>query len=207
MFLTRKLAVEDASPLRNRIMVAPENNFASAAKLADVDWKVSFSTVVGGILRLISSNPKQDANLLMTPRRTSRQRGPATRADRSVLRQYYLEGNDQLLYDVVRNFLSACLTVFWTDAKPNSYIRKTVGIQALFDVMRDLVREGLVKEDLTEAFFAKRMAPVANIDFADARFVNPSGSGRGFIRRLIQANLNLPFTGELSPEDKARFVD
>lgn len=206
VFLTRRLAVGADSPLRNRIIVAPENSFASAARLANAPWKVSFATIVTGIVRLISSNAKDDANLLMTPRR-SRKAGPGTRlSDKSVLRDAYLDANDRLIYDVVRNFARACDDVFWEIASAGSYIRKTVGVQALFDVMRDLVREGLADSDLTVDFFKRRLAAARHIDFSDERFQNPSGSGRSFIRRLLQANMRMPFSGQLSAEDQARFV-
>lgn len=206
VFLTRRLAVSVDSPLKDRIIVAPENSFASAARLHNAPWKVSFATIVSGIVRLISSNPKDDANLLMTPRRT-RMDGPGSRlSDKSVLRTEYLQSNDQLIYNIVRNFALACDDVFWQSATVSSYIRKTVGVQALFDVMRDLVRVGLEESDLTFDFFKTHLSKARHINFGDQRFQNPSGSGRSFIRRLLQANMGLPFSGDFSPEDQQRFI-
>ena len=190
VFFTRRLAITDQSPLKDRIIVAPENSFASAAALSNEPWKVSFATIVTGIVRLISSNPKADANLLMTPRR-DRIAGPGTRQDKSVLREYYLQGNDQFIYDVIRNYSEACNQIFWREASSESYIRKTVGVQALFDVLRDLVREGLKQADLTSDFFKQRLSAAKEIDFANPRFRNPSGSGRSFIRRLLHTLMNI----------------
>ncbi|TBF36992.1 DGQHR domain-containing protein [Rhizobium leguminosarum] len=205
VFLTRRLAVTPESPLEKRILVAPENTFASSATLLNSPWKVSFATIVSGIVRLISSNPKDDANLLKTPRR-SRSEALGKRNDRSVLREEYIEGNDQVIYDVVRNFAEACDEIFWRDANPNSFIRKTVGVQALLDVLRDLVREGKPDGDLTLEYFKRRLSAARHVNFADQRFQNPSGSGRSLIRRLLQANMRLAYTGQLSPEDAASFV-
>ncbi|MBW8298272.1 MAG: DGQHR domain-containing protein [Hydrogenophaga sp.] len=205
VFLTRRLAITANSPLEKRIVVAPENTFASSSSLSKSPWKVSFATVVSGIVRLISSNPKDDANLLRSPRR-KRYEALAERRDRSVLRDEYIEGNDQFIYDVVRNFAEACDTIFWQNAGPASFIGKTVGVQALFDVMRDLVREGKPEGDLTTAYFKGRLARAGHINFADERFQNPSGSGRSLIRRLLQVNMKLPHTGEVSAEDNAKFV-
>jgi len=207
VFFTRRLAVTDDSPLKDRIVVAPENSFASAAALTKEPWRVSFATIVTGIVRLISSNAKEDANLLMTPRR-NRLGGPGTRRqDKSVLREYYLDGNDQLIYDVVKNFSDACNEVFWKNASPGSYIRKTVGVQALFDVLRDLVREGLEDSILTSKFFKTRLSAAAHIDFADARFQNPSGSGRSFIRRLLQTTMGTSNARGLTAAEMAPFID
>jgi DNA phosphorothioation-associated DGQHR protein 1 len=205
VFFARRLAVSDDSPLKNRIVVAPENTFASARELRKMPWKVSFATVVRGVLRLVSSNPKLDASLLMTPRQPRRE-GPGSRSnDKSVLRKYYLDVNDKLIYDAVQNFTKAANNVFWLNVPDDSYIKKTIGVQALLDVMCDLVGEGLSKLDLSVGFFEGYLRKAKHINFSDDRFRNFSGSGRGFIRRLLQASLGLAYTGTISSDDKRHF--
>ena len=62
VFLTRKLGTESSSPLRGRITVAPKRDVGLEQLAAATDWRVSTAVMVDGILRLISANPKRDAN-------------------------------------------------------------------------------------------------------------------------------------------------
>ena len=107
-----------------------------------------------GILRLISTNPKADADALLSPERETRDALRVTgRLDRSPLRDVYLDGNDQLLYVIVRNYLRACADELWEPARVGSYIVKTVGIQALFDILRELATTVVATRDASITLF------------------------------------------------------
>jgi DNA phosphorothioation-associated DGQHR protein 1 len=187
VFLARKLNAESDSPLKNRIVVAPLNDFSVGVRSPEIQWKVSMATVVEGILKLISSNPKRDTNELCTPGPNERKvLGNEKPKDKSVLRSAYIQGNDQLIYTIVRNFLDACLQLFWTPASDDSFIIKTVGVQALFDVLKKLLVAALDRKDVSTKHFTEVLSPAANIDFAAEKFRNASGSGRTEIRRAIE---------------------
>ncbi len=190
VFLTRKLATEVTSPLRGRISVAPKRDSALEAITQKSSWKVSTAVVVDGILRLISSNPKRDSNEMHTGDQTRKAltTGPAAR-DKSVLRQAFVDGNDALIYAIVTNFLITCEDLFWKDAPANSYILKTVGVQALFDILRKLCPDALAKKDIRAAYFAGRLNNAAKINFAKTEYQVPAGSGRSLIRKTIEENL------------------
>jgi len=192
VFLARKLNTERDSPLKDRIIVAPENDFAVNMIAEGGTWRVSMATVVEGILRLISSNPKRDTNQLLTPRPNERSllksRVPS---DRSVLRQAYIEGNDRLTYVTVRNFLEAARMVFWSDAKEDSFITKTVGVQALFDILRKLAVKAVAEKNVSVDFFLKALEPASKINFSDPSLRSASGSGRVQIRRAIEEAIGL----------------
>jgi hypothetical protein len=150
------------------------------------------ATVVEGIGRLISSNPRRDTNELLTPRRSERKKlKTSVPQDKSVFRDAYVDGNDKLIYLTVRNFLEACNQVFWSHAPNGSFIVKTVGIQALFDILRKLIPNALGQKDLSVHFFVAQLTPAANIDFAGDPFRNASGSGRTEIRRAIERAIGL----------------
>ena len=192
VFLARKLNAESDSPLKNRVIVAPLNDFLVEVSSHEVPWKVSMATVVEGILRLISNNPKRDTNELLTPRPNERkvlQR--ITPRDKSALRNEYISGNDQLIYLTVRNFLAASDQVFWRRATDESFIIKTTGIQALFDILRKLVPKALDSKDVSAQFFLDLLAGASNIDFANETFRKPSGTGRIEIRRAIESAIGL----------------
>lgn len=193
VFIARKLNTDPSSPVKGRIAIAPEGDLTFAGDAKSPSWHVSMATVVDGIIRLISSNPKQDANELFdrpTPKSRESLRNSG-RKDRSPFREIYLKGQDSALYSIVANFLSAAKAVFWDRAKPGSFIVKTVGIQALFDLLRDLAPEVEASRQASVSYFTERMSPGEMIDFSADEFRNASGGGRSAIRRAIRLSLKL----------------
>jgi DNA phosphorothioation-associated DGQHR protein 1 len=196
VFLSRKLNTEEDSPFHLHIVVAAENDFAPSMAEArrSGGWAVSTATVVEGIVRLISRNPKLDAYAMGG-------RLQYEGKDRSVLlgahdlaftplRQLYRSKNDEIIYTGVKNYFTAVNNTFWKQANPKSYIRKTVGVQALFDVARPLFHETATEKDFRTIGFAKRLAPATHIDFSDS-FFQASGTGRQRIRNCIELCLGL----------------
>jgi hypothetical protein len=113
--------------------------------------------------------------------------------DRSPLRSYFVDGNDHLIYSLALNFLRACQNVFWSKAAEGSFIVKTVGIQALFDLLRkDLVVRALEEKDLRVDFFELHLSKASEIDFSSAPFRDASGSGRTRIRQALERAIFLP---------------
>ena len=191
VFFARKLVTDEESPLRGRIMVAPKRDAALEELAATADWRVSTAVVVDGILRLFSANPKRDANIMRkdeaSPRRVL-MNGPR---DNSPLRNVYIEGNDALIYKMVLNYLRASEKVFWRDASPESFILRTIGVQAVFDILRKIAGDAFEARDISKEYFVGRIGAAGEIDFSDERFRNPSGSGRTHIRRAIEAAIGL----------------
>lgn len=167
-------------------MVAPKRDTALQEIAEEASWKISTAVAVDGIIRLYSSNPKRDANLMREGQvhtRSSLQSGPK---DSSPLRDVYIEGNDAVIFKMVFNYLKAADTIFWKDTPKSSYILRTVGVQAVFDVLRKIAREAYEDKDISIAYFEERLAPAKNIDFSTTEFQNASGSGRTLIRRAIE---------------------
>lgn len=199
VFLSRKLNAEADSPLRGRIIIAPENDFLiGESRDKDKDdknllkWKLSMATIVEGMLRLISSNPKRDTSELLTPSRKPRtELRQSPRKDKSPLRDMYIAGNDQMIYLLVKNYLTAVEHIFWNEVKPESFIIKTVGIQALLDILRKLCGEAIEAKDISVDFFTRRLIGAKNVDFGSVIFQNASGSGRTKIRKCIELKIGL----------------
>ncbi|SFK23252.1 DNA phosphorothioation-associated DGQHR protein 1 [Celeribacter neptunius] len=188
VFLSRKLNTDPSSPLYRRILVAAENDFAitRAEAKADNRWMISTATVVDGITRLISTSPKRDADELRTGRENKRSKlGSSTHVDRSPLRSIYLETRDKVLLGAVSNFFKAVLKAYGTELGINSYLTKTVGMQALFDTLRALSPLALNDMDFSEDWFLERLMPIAAIDFSHEAFQQASGQGRTQIRRVL----------------------
>lgn len=191
VFFTRKLGTDDDSPLQGRIVVAPKRD-AKLQKLAlQADWHVSTAVVTDGILRLFSSNPKRDSNAMREGRPNPRSILDSGRNDRSPMRSAFIDGNDALIYRMVLNYIKACETVLWADADVDSFIFRTIGVQAVFDILRKLAGQAHEDRNISVNYFVDRIAPAKDINFADEKFRNPSGSGRTLIRRTIEEAIGI----------------
>ncbi|TIM38464.1 MAG: DGQHR domain-containing protein [Mesorhizobium sp.] len=192
VFFTRKLGTDPLSPLFGRIVIAPKKDASFTETANNADWRISTAVAVEGIMRLFSSNPKRDTQYLLTPFRKERASLAAGAKDKSPLRSVYFETNDKLIYTLIFNYISACNDVFWRNAAQGSFIVKTVGVQALFDVLRRFfAASALSGRDVSVDYFAKQLAPAGGIDFSADEYKNASGSGRSFIRRAIESKLGL----------------
>jgi DNA phosphorothioation-associated DGQHR protein 1 len=189
VFLTRKLAVEEKSPLKGKIVIAPVKDSALARLTDRASWKVSTAVVVEGVMRLFTTNPKKDTTNLLDPPRRKRADLAALRKDQSPLRSLYLDGDDVVLYTLTLNYLVACRDVFWDTAAPGSFIVKTVGVQALFDILRKIAARAFRDKTISVAYFTRVLNPARGIDFAGEQFRNASGSGRTVIRKAIESVL------------------
>lgn len=186
VFFARKLATDTDSPLRGRIMVAPKRDSRLEKIAAEATWRISTAVAVDGIMRLYSSNPKRDANLMREGDAHTRNvllQGPK---DKSPLRNAYIEGNDAVIFKMVLNYLKAADRVFWEDANEGSYIFRTVGVQAVFDILRKLASDAFENRDISSGYFEEILSPAKKIDFSSTEFQNASGSGRTFIRKEIE---------------------
>jgi len=194
VFLSRKLNTEAASPLHQRILVAAENDFAitRAEARAEKRWMVSTATVVDGITRLISSSPKQDADALRTGKDRTRDKLERLRpSDKSPLRSLYLETRDKLVLGAVTNFFRAIIEICGPEIPDDSYLTKTVGVQALFDTLRELAPIALEERDFSEDWFLERLEPLRSINFSNEAFQQASGQGRTLIKRVLFTLLGL----------------
>ena len=191
VFFTRKLGTDDDSPLQGRILVAPKRDAALQAMATQASWQVSTAVIVDGILRLISSNPKRDSNAMRADTARTRKCLASGPKDRSPMRGAFVEGNDALVYKMVLNYIKACEEILWSDVQDSSFIVRTIGVQATFDILRKLAAQAYEDRDISVNYFKDKIAPAGEINFADERFKNASGSGRTYIRKTIEGAIGL----------------
>src|ERR1700722_5623573 len=118
VYLTRKLGTDSESPFNGHIIIAAENDFAP--RISDVrrthGWAVSTATVVEGIIRLVSSNPKRDAYRMggqLSYEGKGRSALENGIRDESPLRSLYISKSDDIIYTGVCNFFKAVNAVIW----------------------------------------------------------------------------------------------
>lgn len=110
----------------------------------------------------------------------------------TVARQYR-SCEDDKLWQLSLHFLNEVSTSLWKKAKGNSYIRKTIGIPALFDVFR-IIALKTPREEL-EPRLEVVFRAASSVDFAD-QFFQASGKGRVQVKNAV-----LSAAGELREDD------
>lgn len=182
VYLSRKLNNKTDSPFYRRIKIAPldpKKLFVNKA-----DWFVSMATLVDGILSLISSKPKRDRVEMAQEKLFGRSRSMVdSYKDSAPLREWYLTNRDDQIYDTVKKFFDEVNIALWQRAPEDSYITKTVGVLALFDLLKRILQE-----NVNETNFRQYITSVSHVDFTNNLF-QASGVGRSRIRAtLLMAN-------------------
>lgn len=196
VFMARKLNTDAESALRGRIVIAAQNEEILKAYAGDSNWVISLATIVDGILRLFSKNPKSDRDTMHLKEPGTRSRSSLT-DDATPLRKLYLDTNDLVIYTIISNYLTAVKLDLWPTPNPRSFIFKTVGIQALFDFLRSIVRDVERDKDISVNKFRSFLGKATQVDFTD-NFFQASGQGRS---RILNCLLILNDKKPIDPED------
>jgi hypothetical protein len=174
-------------------------------------WSVSFATVVDGILKLITSNPKRDrddiAKFTILGNKTRQRLKPDLN---QPLRGLYLQNNDRDIYDIICKYFHSAKEILWDNIDNRSYIVKTVGVQALFDVLKLILKlehTPLKSNYLDELNFQTYLDNAATVDFSDP-FFQASGKGRGRIKNILGISSGLLSIASLnvSNEEKSEYL-
>lgn len=204
VFISRKLNIDkDSSTFYKHIKVAP----LEADKLFDgdssTDWVVSTATIVDGIGNLISSNVKRDRILMQKKNILSGRSRDMLEGikDLSPLRTLFITNQDKTIYDTLINYFAVVKEIFWDNATQKSYINKTVGVQACFDVLKlILLKEKSLTPDKID--FKSYLITSSSINFSD-KFFQASGIGRSRIKNTIGISSNLISIDKIKKSDKS----
>jgi len=205
VFLSRKLNTDKlTSPFYRHIKVAPLNfeNLFNDDK--NNKWVISTATIVDGITSLISNNPKRDRILMQQKSLLSgRNRSMIENIkDTSPLRKHFLSFKDQQIYDIITDYFNNIKEILWNDSNDNSYVKKTVGVQALFDVLKNILKK---ESDIENINFYQYIHNLKGIDFGD-KFFQSSGIGRSRIRNTINLRLDLLNFDRIKNNDKIYYT-
>jgi DNA phosphorothioation-associated DGQHR protein 1 len=202
IYLSRLLNKDDGSPFINRINFGMKQDIredpevvkvkvvetAEAKAKAKADkWTVSTSTIVEGILRLISKNPAADRYKLHKKKILKNKRGDleCKLVKEAPLRNEYIRNNDIQLFELISDYFKVWEDLAWSNSE-TSFMYKTIGIQASFDILRFLCEDyGLDKVKILER--------ISEIDVQKLGLlnVNFSGIGRGQIRDELKKQLKI----------------
>ncbi|MBD0779300.1 DGQHR domain-containing protein [Maribacter sp. ANRC-HE7] len=133
---------EKDSPFYNRLkMLGKKTDDQELASLSQ-------GTFIKYMLELISKNPDEDMRNLKN--------GQSLQEDkRCVLRNYFIDEKDAIIYKIMFNLYSAVKFVFtdeWNN--PNHYIiSKSIGFGAVIKAFPEIYEIGIIKNKLTKDFF------------------------------------------------------
>lgn len=189
VYFSRKFNSDINSPFYKHIKVAPRDDNFLLKNSNPSEWLVSTATIVDGILSLISSQPKRDRVEMGQESIFGKRSRKMVKnfEDSSPLRKEYLNLEDEKIYKIVLNYFASVKQILWNKYPSNSYIIKTVGIQALFDLLKKILQSNAYNE---QSIFDGYLEVVSNIDFSD-NFFQASGVGRSRIRRILFLANNL----------------
>jgi|GEM_PF-370756 DGQHR domain protein len=185
VYLTRKLNFKNDSPLFHQLKLAASyDDSENERKLA------STAAMAEGILSLISSNPKRDRDIISATKNsffTRKNRNiVAEIKDLSPLRDLFIKCLDDKLYDILANFFTVVNKLIWDKANPNAVIKKTIGILALFDLLKNIIKRNDSDISLlSKDNFINYIASFSFVNFSD-NFFSTSGLGQGRIKRIIK---------------------
>ena len=163
------------------------------------------ATFVDGVTRLVSTSPRRDDEDLRTGKDVNRsQLSRVARPGSAPLRDLYLEGRDTVLMAAVRNFFEAIFAIIGDGLTVESYLVKTVGMQALFDTLRALAPKALRNKKFSVDWFSEQLEGLGSVDFAHAAFREASGQGRTTIRKVVLAVIG---EDEQPDEDTQRLIE
>jgi DNA phosphorothioation-associated DGQHR protein 1 len=178
--ITRKLNFQQNSPLYSLIKLAPIYDNEDFVQLNKANWFISTAAIMEGILSLITSNYKRDRIEMMNKKIFYGRDRKMLKdiKDSSPLRNEFLNYKDDFIEDIVFSFFQAINEKIWTKTdNPNSYLKKTIGVQALFDLLKESLK-------INKKFDPIIIEYIAKIDFSDYYF-QASGIGKTRIRNVM----------------------
>ena len=191
VFFSRKLNVDQASPLRGHIKIGAVDCTENDEKGLTL-WKVSTATIVAGIMALITRDSQGDRNRMNQVPICNRNRslliGFNCDDEKLPLRALYVANDDKLLYAIVLNFFVAIESLFNEGDNNYPVFHKTAGVTALFKVLQLLLIDVFKGEpiDVSSVMWVERFQSQGKqVDFTDPFLLGSSGTHAGRIRDML----------------------
>lgn len=122
-------------PFENRIRLIKQQKIIN-----DQGWEISSAVFIEGVVSLISGNSKKD-KYIVNKRKVV---GYGSRSDlhhneKYPLRQFYIEGNDKAIVEIVLKYFTSISKTLWCDKRSNDIVFRSVGMAAQFSFLREIL--------------------------------------------------------------------
>ena len=197
VYFARVLEGRADSPFGGHIKLALLDEDEDSAPISEGHpWAISVACVVEGVTKLISERPIADRSALASGKAATRRELPA---DNAPLRELYQSQKDKKLLTVISGYFSAVEKLIWAKQQSKSFAWRTVGVLALFDVLREGLIEGKLDANDIEASARAFLTGASGVNFSDD-FFHASGAGRVRIRKVLRVLVGL----DQAPDDDVR---
>lgn len=201
VYFARVLEGRPDSPFQGHIKLALLDEDEDAAPVPEGHpWSVSVACIVEGVTKLISEKPIADRSALASGKAKTRRELPA---DRAPLRELYRKQQDKRLLTAISEFFAVVDDLIWVKQPSSSFAWRTVGVLALFDVLREGLVEGRLNPSDMEPSARLFLQGAAEINFADD-FFHASGAGRVRIRNVLRVLVGLEQAPDEDVKDTVR---
>lgn len=190
VYFARVLAEDEHSPFKGMLKLGLANTKS--------DSSISMASIIDGILSLITSNPKNDRELMHTKTiEGGRSREMVSSvSSSSPLRYLYISNKDKTLYDIINSYFFSFKRNFWG----YSVFRKTLGVHACFDVLKILGKNKREVSKFNENYFSALFEPAKEINFDD-EFFGIQTKLRSRLRNVLLIKSGLKTLEELNVKD------
>jgi len=191
VYFTRVLAEDENSPLRGMIKLGLVNSTSKTS--------ISMASIIDGILSLITSNPKNDRELMHSKSLKDGRSREIVKLEslNSPLRALFINNKDKTLYDFIYNYFLALKCTLWR----HSVFTKTLGIHACFDFLRIVSQSYEDDIEYDENYFINLLSTAKNIDF-DNEFFGIQSKLRGRLKNILLICSGVKDISQLSLKDE-----
>lgn len=108
--------------------------------LIEDSWSISSAAFIDGVVSLISPNLKKDKYIVNKVKMV----GVGSRSDLKgnssyPLRDYYIDGNDTAILEIISRFFNALEKTLWLDKEKNNIVFRAVGIASQFSLLKEII--------------------------------------------------------------------
>lgn len=148
-----------SGPLAGRIQLIKKSGGGLA------DWSISSAAFIEGVVSLISSNPKADKYIVNRKKAIGYGSRKDLKPNKNLpLRDYYIEGNDRAIMDIIQKFFEGLSATLWQGRGADDIVFRTVGFSAQFSFLIEVLLEGslVLNKDLS---FVEFLDPLRDVSF------------------------------------------
>lgn len=174
VYLSRALGSDKDSVLKDHVVLALDNENIKK------EWNISLASLVEGILKFISENPKRDRDSFYSKKMESKVRKDVGN-DRSVWRTRYIEMLDKSTYEDIKFYLNACYSVF----DEGSTYRSSIGCSALLDALRILLEKPEIEFDYIKQILKSALSQINQSDLPKEKVTK----SKSILRDVILASI------------------
>jgi DNA phosphorothioation-associated DGQHR protein 1 len=180
VYLVRKLNTSEG-PFKNKVILGAQQEDEAGQGI------ISLASLVDSIISLISPNPKHDRDKILYHRNDKGRKALTLKKISPPLRDKYINGEDDFIEKLINDFLVLIYEKLMPFQNERSYIKKTVGYQALFDWLKYYLQ---VNTKFNNTDISGKLEIISRIDFTD-NFYTASGLGRGRMKNVMLINTGL----------------